>query len=214
MFTSLLVSVIVEFRLRLTGNSVPAWQSSTFLFLLGILLPLPSTAQFCFVLDLSLEFPMERGWCSTLTTHFLADQTGPFWHLKEALHEDQPTSLGFCFSELYQVEVFSLALCCAMSWLLQLVSEKLIFLHSIFLWLYGLLLIRYSKVYIIFVMWNSMTVVMQLSLTAFCKDKKWFVFMIAESKRKNNLLSNYRRKDHTIPNKENKQTSCERRQIS
>lgn len=115
MFTSLLVSVIVEFRLRLTGNSVPAWQSSTFLFLLGILLPLPSTAQFCFVLDLSLEFPMERGWCSTLTTHFLADQTGPFWRLKEALHEDQPTSLGFCFSELYQVEVFSLALCCAMS---------------------------------------------------------------------------------------------------
>lgn len=59
-----------------------------------------------------------------------------------------------------------------------------------------------------------MTVFMQLSLTAFCKDKKWFDFMIAESKRKNNLLSIYRHKDHSVPNKENKQTACEIRQIS
>lgn len=58
---------------------------------------------------------------------------------------------------------------------------------------------------------NSVPIFMQLSLKAFCKVKKLFVFTIAERVEKINLLSEYRHKDHSVSIRKSQTASKKKR---
>lgn len=175
------------------ANSIPAWPGRASLFLLGNLSPFPSLVGFHFALGLGQAFLVEPHWCPAVPAHLLADWSRPFCNLEQPLHQDHPALLGSCLTELHPTGPCPPVPWTSWSLLFSLdssssfpsgsytvpscghcrTSMKNWYSNTIFfLWLHGLLLIRYNKVYFIFMMWNSVAIFMQLSLKVFFRKSR------------------------------------------